>query len=202
MAFRDIRAALEWLERTGRLVDVDSELSPRHEIGAFLAVASKRERRAYRFGKVARYAVPVVANLVHDRSVLAAAMGVDGGQLIAAAFGARLAEPITPRPLPARRSASRRPCGAARVRTLVVGVLVHSSPLVRIRIRTQCPACTPSRATAARDEPLGPIGQRGAALGLARRSPDEDSRERLDLRPRSSQIRTHRDGVGARKSTR
>ena len=61
MAFRDLRAALEWLERTGRLVDVDSELSPRHEIGAFLAVASKRERRAYRFGKVAGYAGPIVA---------------------------------------------------------------------------------------------------------------------------------------------
>ena len=96
MAFRDLRAALQWLERTGRLVDVDFELSPRHEIGAFLALASKRERRAYRFGKVTGYAGPVVANLVHDRSVLAAAMDVAEPQLIAA-FGERLAKPLPPR---------------------------------------------------------------------------------------------------------
>ncbi len=96
MAFRDLREALEWLERSGRLLDVDEELSPRYEIGAFLALASKRERRAYRFSNVAGYAGPVVANLVHDRSVLAAAMGVDVEDLIAA-FGERLARPREPR---------------------------------------------------------------------------------------------------------
>lgn len=98
MAFADLRAALAWLEATGRLTVVGEAMSPRHEIGAFLALASSRERRAYRFDDVIGYAVPVVANLVHDRAVLAAAMGVDADDLVAA-YQARLATPLDPVPV-------------------------------------------------------------------------------------------------------
>lgn len=95
MAFADLRAALAWLEEAGRLTVVGEPLSPRHEIGAFLALASRRERRAYRFDAVAGYAVPVVANVVHDRAVLAAAMGVEVDDLVTA-YQARLGSPLAP----------------------------------------------------------------------------------------------------------
>lgn len=75
MAFRDLREALDALRSRGLLVEVEEELSPQYEIPAFLSLAARRREAAYLFSNVSGLQMPVVANLVHNRDVLALAMG-------------------------------------------------------------------------------------------------------------------------------
>jgi 2,5-furandicarboxylate decarboxylase 1 len=99
VAFRDLRETVAALEAAGRLIEVSEELCPRHEMGAFLALASRqRPPAAYRFTNVSGHRTPVVANVVHDRAVFAAAMGV-ATEEAADRFAERLLQPVEPVPV-------------------------------------------------------------------------------------------------------
>ena len=103
MAFADLRAALAALRERGRLVEVSEPLAARHEVGAFLAVAGReRPATAYLFTNVTPDAggpgpaLPVVANVIHSRDVLALAMGVPRDQMVQA-YAERIRAPLAPR---------------------------------------------------------------------------------------------------------
>jgi len=97
VAFRDLRAAVEHLREANSLLEVAAALSPRHEVAALLDAVSRERGGAVLLTGVADHQVPVVANVIHDRTVLAAAMGVAPGELVER-FAERVTAPIDPVP--------------------------------------------------------------------------------------------------------
>lgn len=98
MAFLDLRAAVDHLRANGELLETDEPLSIRHEVTAFLDAVSRGPGGAVLFTGLADHHVPVVANVIHDRSVLAAAMGVPPGELLDR-FTERVTAPVDPTPV-------------------------------------------------------------------------------------------------------
>jgi 2,5-furandicarboxylate decarboxylase 1 len=97
MPFRDLREALDALRRRGSLVEVGEEMSPRYEIAAFLDLAARRREAAYLFSNVRGSHTPVVANVVHNREVLALAMGVSPEEAVRR-YAEGLRSPLGPGP--------------------------------------------------------------------------------------------------------
>ncbi|MHB9114320.1 MAG: UbiD family decarboxylase [Thermoleophilia bacterium] len=95
MAFADLRAAIEYLREAGSLLEVTESLSPRHEVAAVLDIVSRETGGAVLFTGLADNVVPVVANVIHERAVLAAAMGVGTDELVER-FAERVTAPIDP----------------------------------------------------------------------------------------------------------
>ncbi len=95
MAFRDLRAAVEHLRETSSLLEVAAALSPRHEVAALLDAVSRERGGAVLFTGIADHDVPVIANVIHDRTVLADAMGVSLDELVER-FAERVTAPIDP----------------------------------------------------------------------------------------------------------
>ncbi|MHB1345241.1 MAG: UbiD family decarboxylase [Thermoleophilia bacterium] len=95
MAFADLRAAIQYLREAGNLLEVTESLSPRHEVAAVLDMVARETGGAVLFTGLADHAVPVVANVIHERAVLAAAMGVGADELVAR-FAERVTVPIDP----------------------------------------------------------------------------------------------------------
>lgn len=95
MAFPDLRAAVEYLREAGSLLEVAEPLSVRHEVTAFLDAVARRQGGAVLFTGLADHDVPVVASVIHDRSVIAAAMGVAPEELIDR-FAERVTTPLDP----------------------------------------------------------------------------------------------------------
>lgn len=95
MAFNDLRAAVDHLRETGSLLEVTEALSPRHEVAALLDAVSRESGGAVLFTRPADHDVPVVANVIHNRTVLAAAMGVALDELVDR-FAERVTAPIDP----------------------------------------------------------------------------------------------------------
>lgn len=95
MAYRDLRAAVDALRAEGRLVEVSEPVSLRHEVTAVIAAASRRGDQALLFGRPIGHTVPIVANMVHSRKVVADAMGVSLDELIDR-FTERVMAPIDP----------------------------------------------------------------------------------------------------------
>lgn len=97
MAYRDLRAAVDALRAEGRLVEVSEPVSPLLEVAAVIAAASRRGDNALLFSRPTGHTVPIVANMVHSRQVVADAMGVPLGELIDR-FTERVIAPIEPVP--------------------------------------------------------------------------------------------------------
>ena len=108
MAFADLRETLAAFRERGWVLDVDRPLSARYEVAAFLALVTREGPRACVFthvvpdatpvgpiGDPAAPAMPVVANMVHSRDVLALAMGVGFDELVDT-YGARMRAPVDP----------------------------------------------------------------------------------------------------------
>lgn len=95
MAFQDLRAAIGYLREAGSLLEVTESLSVRHEMAAMLDAVSRDGGGAVLFTGLADRAVPVAANIIHDRTVLAAAMGVAPHELVDR-FAERVSTPIDP----------------------------------------------------------------------------------------------------------
>jgi len=95
VAFADLRAAIEYLREAGSLLEVTESLSPRHEVAAVLDIVSRETGGAVLFTGLADHVVPVVANVIHERAVLAAAMGVGADELVER-FAERVTVPIDP----------------------------------------------------------------------------------------------------------
>lgn len=77
----DLRAFLNTLEQNGRLLRLPRPVHPHTELAALIREAEKRHQ-AVLFENVAGSAMPVVANVVGDRAMLALALGVPPEQAI------------------------------------------------------------------------------------------------------------------------
>lgn len=97
MAYRDLRAAVEALRADGLLTEVTEPVALRHEVAAVIAAATRRGDHALLFSNPMGHSVPIVANMVHSRRVLADAMGVPFDELIDR-FTERVMSPIDPAP--------------------------------------------------------------------------------------------------------
>jgi 2,5-furandicarboxylate decarboxylase 1 len=90
----DLRDFLAILEGHGKLLRVPRPVDPRTELAALILEAERRGR-AVRFDAVRDATMPVVANVVGDRSMLALALGVPPEDAVAT-FAARAARRIPP----------------------------------------------------------------------------------------------------------
>lgn len=77
----DMRAFLNTLEQNGRLVRLPRPVNPRAELAALIFEAQKHHQ-AVLFEKVAGSTMPVAANLVGDRVMLALALGVQPNEAV------------------------------------------------------------------------------------------------------------------------
>jgi 2,5-furandicarboxylate decarboxylase 1 len=99
VAYRDLRAAVDAFRVDGRLRDVTEPVSIRHEVAAVIAAASRAGSGggagALLFTNPSDHTVPIVANMVHSRRVVADAMGVPYDELVER-FTERVTAPIGP----------------------------------------------------------------------------------------------------------
>jgi UbiD family decarboxylase len=90
----DLREFLGILERHAKLLRVPRPVDPRTELAALILEAERRGR-AIRFDQVRGSGMPVVANVVGDRAMLALALDTPTDQVVAT-FAARAARRIPP----------------------------------------------------------------------------------------------------------
>lgn len=83
MAFRDLRAFLEHLERHGDLLRVREEVDPRHRIAAYLRKTSDQRGPALYFERVKGHELPVVGGLFAHRRFAVAALDATPEDVIA-----------------------------------------------------------------------------------------------------------------------
>lgn len=76
--FDDLQSFVRHLDEKGRLLTISEELSPRYEAAAVVREVDRRLGKAVLFRRLTGAAVPVVANILCRRDMLALAMGTEG----------------------------------------------------------------------------------------------------------------------------
>ncbi len=74
MAYKDLRAFIEYLEKEGELLRIKEELDPRYEISAIFRGLGQREGPALLIERVKGYGIPLVGNLLGSRKRIALAL--------------------------------------------------------------------------------------------------------------------------------
>lgn len=96
MGFRDLRQTVEALREKGRLLEISDPVATLYEAAAVLSEATKRGGQAVYLSRIQGHTVPVAANIVYGREVLAWAMGVADGE-VPEELGRRLSTAIPSR---------------------------------------------------------------------------------------------------------